>query len=78
MPATFIQTPHSPYYAELAAATQTNLDYLIDRFQPEGCWSPTWAWGGYEAAWEQARRHWQGVLTLQTLRILQAFNRIEA
>jgi hypothetical protein len=57
---------------------QRNLDFQIAHQTPEGCWQPTWTWGGlYPEVWKQARQEWCGKLTLQTLIQLDAFGRIE-
>jgi hypothetical protein len=31
----------------------------------------------YEDAWRMARLHWSGILTLEKLELLKAFNRID-
>ena len=57
---------------------QQHLDYQIEHQTPEGCWEPNWSWmGSYPESWEQARQEWCGHLTLQTLKRLEAFGRIE-
>lgn len=62
----------------LEDAIQQHLDYLIEHQSPEGCWEPTWTWGeNYPDIWPQARREWQGILTLETLMQLQAFDRLD-
>jgi hypothetical protein len=38
---------------------------------------PNWSWGGlWPDAWEQAKRDWTGVMTLDNLLKLRAFGRI--
>ncbi len=62
----------------LADALHDHLDYQIDHQTEEGTWEPTWTWGTfYPEVWEQAKREWRGVLTLDTLVALDAFGRIE-
>ena len=57
---------------------QVHLDYQIDHQTPEGTWDPVWTWGEfYPDVWEQARREWRGLLTLETLTALHAFGRVE-
>jgi hypothetical protein len=74
-----VRSPQSPLAEGLAEDVDRCLDFLIARQQPDGSWVPTWSWGeAYPAAWEQARRAWQGILTLATLRTLRAFGRLEA
>ncbi|MEM9415793.1 MAG: hypothetical protein AAGA29_10000 [Planctomycetota bacterium] len=54
-----------------------NLDYEIDRQNELGQWDPSWDWGpDRRAGWELAKPDWQGVLTLQTLLTLRAYDRI--
>lgn len=75
-PLTFIETPESPFYPLLEPEVSANLDYEIDQLEPEGCWSPAWRWGQFEEVWPEARRRWQGYMTVHKLRILANFNRI--
>jgi hypothetical protein len=76
-PLQVIPEPGMPFAAPFAAALQANLDFLIDRQGEDGAWSPPWAWGGaYPDAWTQARRDWQGILTLSALRSLAAWGRL--
>ncbi|HXX47195.1 MAG TPA: hypothetical protein VEN47_03140 [Myxococcota bacterium] len=69
--------PDSPLAECLAAETALNLDWEIERQSGDGSWLPNWDWQGhFPAAWEVARREWQGEITLKTLRSLRAFDRI--
>lgn len=54
-----------------------HLDYLIDHQTSQGFWDVTWAWSNYPQAWQEARREWRGVLTLEALLALQAYGWIE-
>jgi hypothetical protein len=55
-----------------------NLDYVIQSQGEDGSWSPPWSWfGAYPADWPQAERDWRGVLTLERLEWLHAYDRIE-
>jgi hypothetical protein len=70
--------PDSPLADVLRAEVQANLDWEIDQQADDGAWEPNWSWrGAFPADWEQARREWRGVLTLERLRSLRAFGRIE-
>jgi len=58
-------------------ALQEHLDFLIEAQSEEGAWDPTWTWhGAYPESWEEARRDWQGILTLDTLTSLRDFGRL--
>lgn len=58
---------------------QIHLDYKITHQTPEGTWDPTWTWGeDYPDVWVEAKREWQGIITLETLTQLEAFGRIQA
>lgn len=60
-------------------AVQAHLDYQIENQAADGSWKPTWTWGGvYPEHWEKAEAEWSGKLTLEALRILCAFGRIES
>ncbi len=72
-------TPDSPIADLLADDLQIHLDYLIEQQTTEGFWEPTWSWGDfYPGEWFQARQEWRGILTLDMLLALRAFNRIAA
>lgn len=79
MPLWLAPTPEHPAARALGMnLLSQNLDYEIDRQHAHGQWDPTWDWGpDNRAAWEMAKPDWQGVLTLQTLLTLRAYDRIE-
>ncbi|MFO7942906.1 MAG: hypothetical protein R6U51_01150 [Anaerolineales bacterium] len=57
---------------------QVHLDYKIAHQTPQGTWDPTWSWGeSFPDTWTQARREWQGILILESLSQLKAFNRLQ-
>lgn len=69
--------PESPVAELLWEDLQRHLDYLINRQTEEGTWEPAWDWGdAYPDVWKQARQEWRGVLTLDALTSLRAFDRI--
>ncbi|NLE43139.1 MAG: hypothetical protein GX620_00330 [Chloroflexi bacterium] len=49
----------------------------IGRQAKDGGWWPTWDWGQYEDAWQVARVEWAGRKTVECLRALSLFKRIE-
>lgn len=55
-----------------------HLDYLVAHQDPLGFWDVTWAWGDYPDVWITARQEWRGVLTLDALLSLQAYDWIES
>jgi hypothetical protein len=70
-------SPDAQYYRVFQAAIEENLEFLIANQNDDGAWNPTWEWGRYEEDWHRAQQEWKGVLTLDNLRILRAYNRIE-
>ncbi len=77
-PLAVISSPESPFADSFADAIQQNLDFLIESQDEAGAWGPNWSWGDqWPDAWEQARRDWTGQITLDNLRKLRAFGRIE-
>jgi hypothetical protein len=75
-PLSVVKSPQSPYYAALRDAVAVNLDYLISEQTGDGSWAPTWSWADeFPDVWPVAKREWQGVLTLDALKILRAFGR---
>jgi len=69
--------PDSPLHHLFADVVHANLDVLIERQGEDGAWSPPWRWDAFPEAWAEARREWQGVLTLEALESLRAYGRIE-
>lgn len=68
----------APLGIPLSYILPANLDYVIESQQQDGSWSPTWSWfGAYAGDWPQAERDWRGVLTLERLEWLRAYDRIE-
>ncbi len=69
----------APMGIPLAHLLPQNLDYVIESQSEDGSWSPAWSWfGAYDADWPQAERDWRGVLTLERLEWLHAYDRIAA
>ncbi len=72
-------TPYSVLATALADIVPVQLDWIITHQSEDGAWEPTWDWrGSYPDEWAQARVEWRGILTLETLRALNAYGRIEA
>jgi len=77
-PTWLVRTPESPFFRLIADSVERNLDYEVESQSADGSWSPNWSWyGGYPEVWPTAEKEWRGVLTVQTLEALQAFERIE-
>ena len=73
-----VREPPTPGAELVEEAVQRHLDYQLEHQSGSGAWEPTWSWGGaYPEDWERARQEWRGVLTLQTLRQMAAFGRLE-
>lgn len=71
-------TPNSPLANVLRDAVNENLDYEIDNQQPDGSWLPFWEWGQYKEVWKnEALPEWKSWLTVQTLKSLAAYERID-
>lgn len=69
--------PDSPFYDSMEKAVSDNLNYEIASQESDGAWHPTWSWSGhYPNDWELAKQEWSGVLTLEKLKLLNAFGRI--
>jgi hypothetical protein len=69
--------PSSPFYEELMGDVALQLMAEIDSQHIEGYWQPAWSWfGQYEDTWKSAEIEWRGILTLATLRSLEAFGKI--
>lgn len=77
-PLNYVQSPDYELVSELTEGEiSTNLDYIINEQSDNGGWLPRWQWYRYEEEWEKAKVEWMGVITLENLRMLKAFDRIE-
>jgi hypothetical protein len=69
----------APMGIPLAHLLPQNLDFVVDSQGDDGSWGPVWSWSGaFPAAWQEAERDWRGVLTLERLEWLRAYDRIDA
>jgi hypothetical protein len=74
-----VRSPASPFARLFATEVEAGLDYEIEHQHADGSWLPTWSWGAsYPEAWERAKQDWQGILTVQTLKTLADFGRLES
>ena len=70
--------PTSLLAETLKGEVDMNLDFDIEHQNSDGSWSPTWTWyGQYPEVWEQAEHHWKSCLTVEILKALKEFGRIE-
>ncbi len=73
-----IKSPHSPYLHLITGAIDKNLDYEIQNQEKDGSWKPFWNWAGaYPEDWKSAEREWRGKLTLDMLRVIADFGKME-
>ena len=77
-PLDVVGTPDSPYATLMPEAIRYNLDYVIENQADDGSWRPAWNWGdAFPDAWPEAERQWSGAITLERLKQLSAYGRIE-
>jgi len=60
----------------IAAELEANLEWLIDQQRPDGAWDPTWDYP-YGAEMAPAHTEWRGILAMEALTKLRAFDRID-
>ncbi|WP_252504628.1 hypothetical protein [Sporosarcina sp. Marseille-Q4943] len=73
LPLQVASSPTSFLYEDFKGSIPANIQHLASNQANDGSWKPTWAWGRYEDFWETAKKEWSGVLTLDNLRVLKAF-----
>lgn len=76
-PVHFIQKPGHPMFGITEEAIKTNLDYLLESLTTHSAILPNWEWGQYPDAWQVAKAHWTGIMTIRTLQVLRNFGRLE-
>ena len=70
-------TPISIGASKIREVSEAYLDWLIEQQTVEGCWNPTWSWfGNYPETWPIAERQWKGIITLEHLLYLRAYDRL--
>lgn len=74
LPLQVVSSPSSFLYEDFKETIPVNIKHLASSQAEDGSWKPAWAWGRYEDVWETAKQEWSGVLTLDNLRVLRAFN----
>lgn len=77
VPLQVVTSPDSSFYSKYEDVIPQDLDQLIDSMNGQGTWEPNWSWGRYEEQWEIAKKEWTGSITLNNLRVLKAFERID-
>ena len=77
-PLWLVSSPESPLAAELKNEVAMNLDFEIEKQGEDGSWSPNFSWGDqYPETWQTAKKEWQSRFTVDTLKTLRDFGRIE-
>ena len=73
-----VPSPESPLAAEFKSEVEMNLDFEIGQQGEDGSWSPNFSWDDqYPEAWQTAKKEWQSRITIETLKTLKDFGRIE-
>ena len=77
-PLWLVTSPKSPLAAGLQDEVEMNLDFEIEQQGEDGAWSPNFSWGEqYPEAWQTAKKEWQSRITVDILKTLKDFGRIE-
>ena len=77
-PLWLVTSPESPLAAGFKEEVEMNLDFEIEQQGEDGSWSPNFSWGDqYPEAWQIAKKEWQSRFTVETLKTLKNFGRIE-
>lgn len=74
LPLQVVSSPTSFLYEDFIEIIPANIQHLVSTQAEDGSWKPTWSWGQFENVWETAKQEWSGVLTLDNLRVLRAFD----
>ena len=77
-PLWLVSSPESPLAVEFKEEVQMNLDFEIEQQGRDGSWSPNFSWGDqHPETWQIAKKEWQSRFTVDTLKTLRDFGRIE-
>ena len=77
-PLWLVSSPESPLAAGLKNEVEMNLEFEIEQQGEDGSWAPNFSWGDqYPETWQTAKKEWQSRFTVNTLKTLRDFGRIE-
>ena len=77
-PLWLVSSPASPLALGLEDEVEMNLNFDIEQQGEDGFWSPNFSWGDqYPETWQVAKKEWQSRITVDTLKKLKNFGRIE-
>jgi hypothetical protein len=76
-PLGFVKSPGQNHFGIPTDKVNRNLDILLEELSERGNISPPWGESFYGEGFESAYEEWQGVLTLETLIVMDHFERIE-
>ncbi len=77
-PLWLVSSPESPLATKLKDEVEMNLDFEIEQQGEDGSWSPTFSWGDqHPETWQTTKKEWQSRFTVETLKTLRDFGRIE-
>lgn len=74
----FAPTPQAIIAQQFPTLVDQLLDQEINGQGKDGGWWPTWHWGQFDEVWPTAKQEWAGKITVETLHVLQAFNKVSA
>lgn len=76
-PLTFIENPKSKLASIFnLEILEKNIEFLISTIKMDNHWEPNWSWGElYPEVWDQAKGEWSGFITVNTLKILNNFDK---
>jgi len=77
MPLDFVPSPAHGRFGLEKARIDENLDFLVDLLEEGGYISPPWGDSFYAGEFRAAVPEWEGVLTLEALKKLKDYNRLE-
>ncbi len=77
-PLWLVSSPESPLATKFKEEVEMNLDFEIEQQGEDGAWSPNFSWGDqHPETWQIAKKEWQSRFTVDTLKTLKDFGRIE-
>lgn len=76
-PLHFADNPNFFLYEAVKDGIEANLDYMVNNMTENGIWEPNWTWRQFDEFWPKQKVQWEGILTIQNLKILYAYDRVE-
>jgi len=76
MPLNFVEEDSENLFDMKIKDITANLNFFVELLEEKEQIEPAWMWNDYLESWQEAKKQWTGILTLETMLKLRKFDRI--